>query len=212
MTQREQRGQGLADPAAWLVRTRGHHFPWESSGLILLDPQPLIAASGLEQGAATAAAPLRALGLCLHPIAARRASSVPLNWQRRCQGQPFAAVGPAVPPRAGALPLPGWVWVQELHSFWRGPVSPVLCLIPSQGRAAPATACPPLPRVLVVTPLALTLSLEASHILSLVASALPGLSASLLLPSPTLQCLGKPHKPSLSCPAGDTGAGGRGQC
>lgn len=89
-------------------------------------------------------------------------------------------------------------------------MSPVLCLIPSQGHAAPATACPPLPRVLVVTPLALTLSLEASHILSLVASALPGLSASLLLPSPTLQYLGKPHKPSLPCPAGDTGGGGQG--
>lgn len=59
-------------------------------------------------------------------------------------------------------------------------------------------------------PLALTLSLEASYILSLVASALPGLSASLLLPSPTLQYLGKSHKPSLPCPAGDTGVGGQG--
>lgn len=33
-----QRGRALADPVGCLVCTRGHDFPWESSGLILLDP------------------------------------------------------------------------------------------------------------------------------------------------------------------------------
>ena len=109
MTQQEWQGWGLADTTGRPVRTQGHGFPWESSGLILLDPQPLIAASGLEQGAATSAAPLRALGLCLHPIAAQCASLVPLNWQWRCRSHPFAAAGPAVPPCAAATP-PGWGW------------------------------------------------------------------------------------------------------
>lgn len=99
-------------------------------------------------------------------------------------------------------------------SFWSGPESHPLPH-PLQGRAAPAAAHPPLPRTLAVTLLALTLSLEARHILSLVVSALPGLSASLLPPSPTLRCLGKPHKTSLPCPPQDvplgcTDVGGQG--
>lgn len=53
-----QCGWGLADPSVCLGHTQGHHVPWEGSDLILLDPQTLVAASGLEEGHTTRAAPL----------------------------------------------------------------------------------------------------------------------------------------------------------
>lgn len=78
-------------------------------------------------------------------------------------------------------------------------MSLILHLTHTQGHSVPAAACLPLLRVLVLTLLALTLSLEATHILFLMAPALPGLCTSLLPSSPTLQC--KPHE-MFPCPSG----------